>query len=75
MFAWLKRWYKRKACSSYLLERDPTDKEIASACMYYDHSYGLMDEDERKRIVWMATEWLHSWKKVEEDCHKRAGMI
>jgi len=52
-----------------LLERTPTQAEINSACLYRNHSFGLMDDDGRKRLAWEAAEWLHAWRKVAEDGH------
>jgi len=45
----------------------PTQVEIASACLYYDHSYGLMDDDQRKKLEQDAAEWFRAWRKVRED--------
>lgn len=67
MFAWLKRKYGRKTC---LLEREPTQGEINSACLYMDHSFGLMDKKQQERLAWEAAEWLYAWHKVEEDNHR-----
>lgn len=41
----------------------PTDAEINSACFSYRHDYGLLSEDEKKRIRFQAKEWLHVWRK------------
>jgi len=69
---WLKRWRGHKVRSDALLERSPTEAEIASACLYYDHSFGLMDAEQRRRLAWEAAEWLHSWRKVQEDCRSNS---
>jgi hypothetical protein len=68
---WLRRWFRHKVRMISLLGRAPTDAEIASACLYYDHSFGLMDADKRKQIAWEAAEWMYVWRKVAEDnCSK-----
>jgi hypothetical protein len=54
-----------------LLERKPTQAEINSACMYMDHSFGLMDEERRKTLSFEACEWLNAWHKVNEDALTR----
>lgn len=65
----LKQWMKRRnaVASTALLERDPTEAETASACMYWRHDFGLMNEVDRAHLMWQAREWLHAWRKVNED--------
>lgn len=41
----------------------PTEAQIASACLSYDHSFGLMDGPERLKLMHQAREWLHAWQK------------
>jgi len=54
-----------KESSTSLLK--PMQAEIESACLYYDHSYGLMDDDQRKKLEQDAAEWLIAWRKARED--------
>ena len=54
-----------------LLKRQPSGKEIDSACMYMRHDYGLMSLVDRDRLRYEATEWLKAWSKVEEDGENR----
>ena len=44
----------------------PTQKQISDACFSADHSYGLMDEEQRKVIEFAAQDWLYCWKKAFE---------
>lgn len=41
----------------------PTDAQVASACMSYRHDFGLMDVEQRERLMFTAREWLHAWQK------------
>lgn len=38
-----------------------------SACMYYRHDYGLMDDGDQARLRREAEEWRYAWQKVDED--------
>ena len=58
-----------KEISTSLLK--PMQAEIESACLYYDHSYGLMGEDQRKQLERDAAEWSSAWRKVHEDADAR----
>ena len=42
---------------------EPTPQQVNSACLSYDHSFGLMDEDQKERLRNQAKKWLHAWKK------------
>lgn len=42
---------------------EPTEAQIASACLSYDHSFGLMDGPERVALMHQAREWFHAWRK------------
>jgi len=64
---WLKRWRGHKVRSTSLLERTPTDAEVVSACYYAHHGFGLLTPDQRKAMAFEAREWLHAWRKVQED--------
>lgn len=41
----------------------PTEAQIASACLSYDHSFGLMDGPQRVALMHQAREWLHAWRE------------
>lgn len=41
----------------------PTAQQINSACLSYDHAFGLMSKDEQERMRFQATEWLRAWQK------------
>ena len=56
--------------SNSLLARKPSREEIDSACMYFRHDYGLMGPIERDNLRFMASEWLYSWRKVQEDTER-----
>ena len=65
----LKQWMKRRNAdaSTSLLEREPTDAEAYSACMYMRHDFGLLPSHERKEMMFESRLWLISWSKVNED--------
>ena len=42
---------------------EPTDAQVASACMSYRHDFGLMGAEERKLQMFKAREWLRAWQK------------
>lgn len=71
----LKQCMKRRhaVASTGLLEREPTDAEAYSACMYMRHDFGLLPSHERKEMMFDAREWLHSWRKVNEDSSNTAA--
>lgn len=45
---------------------DPTNAEIDSACLSFRHDFGLMGIEDANRMRWTASEWLRSWRAVEE---------
>ena len=65
----LRQWMKRRdaVAPTGLLEREPTDAEAYSACMYMRHDFGLLPSHERKELMFEARLWLISWSKVNED--------
>ncbi len=72
--SWLNRrlsWRRAAARPVGLLERAPTQDEINSACLYMNHAFGLIDEARRKPRRFAAAEWLHAWRKVDEDSRSR----
>jgi hypothetical protein len=46
--------------------REPTEAEVCEACLNYRHDFGLMNEEERKKLAFQAREWLLAWLKVTE---------
>lgn len=40
----------------------PTEAQIVSACLSYDHSFGLMDGPQRVALMHQAREWFHAWR-------------
>lgn len=42
---------------------EPTEAQIASACLSYRHDYGLLPPDLRTRTRFEALEWLRAWQK------------
>lgn len=48
-------------------EREPTDGELDSACMWYRHDFGLMKGFPRTKLRSEAREWLRAWRKVDGD--------
>lgn len=40
-----------------------TNEMLASVCLSYDHSYGLMDLNEQENFKFYAKEWLIAWAK------------
>jgi hypothetical protein len=43
---------------------EPTISEINDACLSYRHDFGLLSEDEKKKLRFIAKEWLIAWGKV-----------
>ena len=41
------------------------DKFITNVCLSYDHSFGLMTEEERKKVVFDCKEWMRAIKNNE----------
>lgn len=47
------------------MNENPTDDELADACMWHRHDFGLLDESERKaRMAQMHGYWRAIWKAV-----------
>ena len=70
MLNWLKKKCTRRLT---LLERIPIKSETESACLYIDHSYGLMSKENKNKLESEANAWIYAWRKVEEDnkhCNK-----
>ena len=43
-----------------------SDGQIASACMSYRHDFGLLEPDERAKIMFTAREWERAFSKERE---------
>ena len=59
---------------------EPKLSPVDSACMYFRHDYGLMDEEGQAQLRRDAEEWRYAFQKVEEDnqpnaehCRRCAG--
>lgn len=42
---------------------EPTEQQINSACLSYDHSFGLMATATQEELRQQAKEWLQAWQK------------
>lgn len=51
----------------------PTDAQLASACMFYRHDFGLLDVTAKKNMMWQAHEWLRAWQKEFESSDGASG--
>lgn len=71
----LKQWMKRRhsVASTGLLEREPTDAQVGSACTYFRHDFRLLPSHERNELMFVAELWLIAWKKVNEDSSNTKG--
>jgi hypothetical protein len=49
---------------------EPTPAQLNSACLSYDHSFGLMDGAEREMVLFDAREWLRAWQKEGIGCDR-----
>ena len=50
-------------CSGGLVDIDPTEKQIWSACLSFRHDFGLMEYREKESLRFQAIEWLRAWQK------------
>jgi hypothetical protein len=41
------------------------DKFVENVCLSYDHSYGLMNKEEQKKVVFDCKEWMRAIKNNE----------
>lgn len=53
----------------------PADAQANSACLSYDHSFGLMNEEDGETLQWQDREWLHAWRKEEIQIHMRSNRM
>lgn len=40
----------------------PTERQLSSACLSYDHSFGLMSKDERQELMLQAKWWFNAFE-------------
>jgi hypothetical protein len=48
----------------------PTPQQISSACLSFRHDFGLLSPEEKNRVRFEATEWLHAWLKEGIGCDR-----
>lgn len=53
-----------KLIANRIKVKQPNQREIIEACLFYDHSYGLMDKKQKELLEFEAKEWLHAWRKA-----------
>lgn len=45
---------------------NPTDEQVADACMWHSHDFGLKEPDDRKRLMFrMREHWRAIWKSCQ----------
>ena len=42
---------------------EPTDAQVASACLSYRHDFGLLGKQQQEAEMFRAREWLRAWRK------------
>lgn len=42
----------------------PTESELESACLRFRHDYGLLSDDERKKVKNEALAWFDAWSTL-----------
>lgn len=45
----------------------PTDGQLVSACLSYNHGYGLMDPEQRDKLHFQCREWWRSIARAIND--------
>ena len=45
---------------------EPTEQQINSACLSYDHSFWMMTAEGQESLRWEARQWLRAWRKEGE---------
>jgi hypothetical protein len=55
--------------------KNETLEAVNSACMYFQHDFGLLSDAEQEKMRYLAKEWFHAWEKVEQDLSKRSKII
>lgn len=47
------------------MENKPTEEQIADACMWYRHDFGLLSDDEKRAQMFIMREyWRAIWKAI-----------
>ena len=54
---------KLRAGTHVVVPVGPTSDSVDSVCLSFNHSFGLMNRDEKQRCRYEATMWLHAWVK------------
>lgn len=42
---------------------EPTPTQLHSACLSFRHDYGLMNEQAREELRFLALEWFRAWQR------------
>ena len=50
-----------------LFQEKPTNQQIMGACYVINHSFGLMNQEDSKELMLIASSWFDAWKKSFED--------
>ena len=58
--------WNRRAPAPQAQRKPLSDAQIASACLSYRHDFGLLPEDERKRLMLQAREWERALGKASK---------
>ena len=46
-----------------MFNEDPTDEQIADACMWHRHDFGLLDDESKRLVMFIMREyWRAIWK-------------
>ncbi len=46
-----------------MFNEEPTDEQLADACMWSRHDFGLLDDEEKRRAMFVMREhWRAIWK-------------
>lgn len=63
-----------RAAGYAVVAREPSASQTASVCLSYRHDYGLLEDDQKRRVVLQGRHWLEAWVK-EFDRHSARAMI
>ena len=46
-----------------MFNEDPTDEQLADACMWHRHDFGLLDAEKKRLVMFIMREhWRAIWK-------------
>lgn len=65
---WLKTLFRK---GSNKAQRVPDATDLANACLYFRHDFGLLPDSEMNRVMFEAKHWLEAWNKAFEDKDKK----